>query len=208
VKPSGRHNTKTLRTIEQLIAKRAAAADSEANDKIAKDRRRAHQRQGRETPHRKKSPRSVRSSISARSRRSASRSAASRRDGRDVGALFGLGLWMPLGVIGLMSRSRVVDGHRVAEAPKAQPRPAPRRERLAVNAQAKLNVPFGASLTKLASIPSDASRSSRIRSRRRTAVGLLRGDRPLPRRHRCELVHGEARSVPSDARAPRERHRP
>jgi len=80
--------------------------------------------------------------------------------GAMFGALFGLGFWMPVGVVALMF---AISGPSMAIAwlklRKRNLGPILDANGWAVNAQAKLNVPFGASLTKLASIPSDASRS-------------------------------------------------
>ena len=77
-----------------------------------------------------------------------------------LGAFFGLGLWMPVGVVGLIL---AISGPSMAIAwlklRKRNLGPILDANGWAVNAQAKVNVPFGGSLTKLASLPPGSSRS-------------------------------------------------
>lgn len=74
-------------------------------------------------------------------------------------AFFGLGLWMPLGVVGLVL---LISGPSMAIAwLKLRQRnlgPLLDANGWAVNAQAKLNVPLGASLTQVAALPSGSKR--------------------------------------------------
>ncbi len=80
--------------------------------------------------------------------------------GAIMSAFFGLGLWMPLGIMGIML---AISGPSMAVAwlklRKRNLGPLLDANGWAVNAMAKLNVPFGASLTKLAVLPDGASRT-------------------------------------------------
>ena len=103
----------------------------------------------------------ARRSTSARSRRSASPSAASPpRSARCSARSSASASGCRIGILALMF---AISGPSMAIAwlklRKRNLGPILDANGWAVNAQAKLNVPFGASLTKLASIPSDASRS-------------------------------------------------
>ena len=77
-----------------------------------------------------------------------------------LGAFFGLGLWMPLGVLGLMA---AISGPSMAIAwlklRKRNLGPILDANGWAVNAQAKVNVAFGESLTKRATLPKGSSRT-------------------------------------------------
>jgi hypothetical protein len=77
-------------------------------------------------------------------------------------AFFGLGLWMPLGVVGLML---AISGPSMAIAAlklrKRNLGPLLDANGWAVNAQAKINVPLGASLTQLATLPPGSERDLR-----------------------------------------------
>ena len=72
-------------------------------------------------------------------------------------ALFGLGLWVPLGLIGLIL---IVSGpSMILAAMKLRKRsigPILEANGWAINAHAKINIPLGSSLTKLASLPKNA----------------------------------------------------
>ncbi|MEZ4293711.1 MAG: hypothetical protein R3B70_01955 [Polyangiaceae bacterium] len=77
-----------------------------------------------------------------------------------VTGFLGLKAWqMPLVLVGLML---LISGPSLSSATAgsaAATSPCPRPAGWAVNAQAKLNVPFGASLTQIATLPAGASRS-------------------------------------------------
>jgi hypothetical protein len=76
-----------------------------------------------------------------------------------LGAFFGLGIWMPFGVLGLML---AISGPSMAIAwlklRKRNLGPILDANGWAVNAQAKINVAFGGSLTKVAKLPKNSSR--------------------------------------------------
>ena len=76
-----------------------------------------------------------------------------------LGAFFGLGWWMPLGLLGLLL---LISGPSMAIAwLKLRQRnigPLLDANGWAVNAQARVNVPFGRSLTKVAALPEGSSR--------------------------------------------------
>jgi hypothetical protein len=77
-------------------------------------------------------------------------------------AFFGLGLWMPLGVLGLVL---LISGpSMLIAALKLRQRnigPLLDANGWAVNAKARMNVPFGASLTRVAALPSGAKVDTR-----------------------------------------------
>jgi hypothetical protein len=77
-----------------------------------------------------------------------------------MSAFFGLGLWMPLGILGLML---AISGPSMAVAwlklRKRNLGPLLDANGWAVNAMAKLNVPFGGSLTALAVLPEGSKRT-------------------------------------------------
>ena len=72
-------------------------------------------------------------------------------------ALFGLGLWVPIGLIGLIL---IISGpSMILAAMKLRKRsigPILEANGWAINAHAKINIPLGSSLTKLASLPKNA----------------------------------------------------
>jgi hypothetical protein len=149
---------KALRLVEETIAKRAAAADKEANEKLAKgvesiDKEPEEEKGGGGGG-------GTKVDIGTLAAIGVAVGGITAAMGAVFGALFGLGLWMPVGILALMF---AISGPSMAIAwlklRKRNLGPILDANGWAVNAQAKLNVPFGASLTKLASIPSDASRS-------------------------------------------------
>jgi hypothetical protein len=140
---------KVLRLIEETIAKRAAAAEAESAKPLEAAAK------GEEAE--KDEPRIDIGTVAALGVAVGGITAAL---GALFAALFGLKLWMPLGVLGVML---AISGPSMAIAwlklRKRNLGPLLDANGWAVNAQAKLNVPFGASLTKLATIPPGASRS-------------------------------------------------
>ncbi len=77
-----------------------------------------------------------------------------------MGAFFGLGMWMPLGLLGLML---AISGPSMAVAwlklRKRNLGPLLDANGWAINANATLNVPFGGSLTQVAKLPAGAHRT-------------------------------------------------
>jgi hypothetical protein len=145
---------KALRMIEETIAKRAAAADTDVNTKVGK----AVEAGADGEPAKEESKIDV-GTVAALGVAVGGITAAL---GAMMAALFGLGLWMPLGLLGLML---AISGPAMAIAwlklRKRNLGPLLDANGWAVNAQAKLNVPFGTSLTKVAVIPSGSTRSMR-----------------------------------------------
>lgn len=80
--------------------------------------------------------------------------------GAILGAFFGLGIWMPLGVLGILL---AISGPAMAVAwLKLRQRnlgPLLDANGWALNANARLNVPFGGSLTQVAELPAGAQRT-------------------------------------------------
>jgi hypothetical protein len=149
---------KTLRLVEETIAKRAAAADAEANEKLAKGVEESQKEPAAEAAEEKSGGTKI--DVGTLAAIGVAVGGITAAMGAMFGALFGLGLWMPVGILALMF---AISGPSMAIAwlklRKRNLGPILDANGWAVNAQAKLNVPFGASLTKLAAIPSDASRS-------------------------------------------------
>ena len=77
-----------------------------------------------------------------------------------LGTLLGLGLWMPLGILGIVL---LISGPSMLLAyMKLRQRnlaPILDANGWAINTKAKLNVPFGAALTQTAKLPDNAERS-------------------------------------------------
>jgi hypothetical protein len=71
----------------------------------------------------------------------------------------GMGIWIPVGVLGILLLYPALHDPRIYEAAKTQYRsPAQRRRLGGGNSRLKVNVPFGGSLSHLAALPPGASR--------------------------------------------------
>ncbi len=144
---------KFVRMVEDLLAKRAAAADADSSAMVGS---------------------------AAEATASADKAAPAPAKPIDVGtvaaigvavggisaaigallqAFFGLGMWMPIGILGLVL---LISGPSVTIAAFTLRRrnlgPLLDAEGWAVNAQARINIPFGRSLTSLAALPPGSSR--------------------------------------------------
>ena len=146
-----------LRAIEEQVAKRAAAADAKANDKLG-----AHATNLAAAPPEKPAPEPEAKKIDI---------GTVAAIGVAVGGIatffssilatfFGLGMWMPLGVIGLLL---AISGPSMLIAwLKLRQRnigPILDANGWAVNAFARMNIPFGAALTSLAKLPDGSIRT-------------------------------------------------
>jgi hypothetical protein len=204
---------KLIRMIEEQIAKRAQAAESASTDKLA----------------------SAATSIATVDQRTAPAAAPAAPKKLDLGtialigtaiggisalvagflqALFGLGFWLPLGVLGLLL---LISGPSMLLASmKLRQRnlgPLLDASGWAINTRARVNIPFGASLTALAVLPPGSTRmlADPFADKRRPwvlyaalpAVAILawcwwtgRLDRALPERFRCRRAAVEAPAAP------------
>ena len=149
---------KVLRMIEEQIAKRAAAAQADADAKATAHATKVdHAIDGKvEAPPQEESKIDI-GTVAALGVAVGGITAAF---GVIMSAFFGLGIWMPLGVVGLML---AISGPSMAVAwlklRKRNHGPLLDANGWAVNAMAKLNVPFGGSLTKLPALPDGSKRT-------------------------------------------------
>ena len=151
-----RHATRAQRPTRESHAKIDAGGDRDGDTptQAAAGTPAAHRRgAARARPRRR--------SISARSPRSASRSAASARwSARCSATMFGLGMWLPLGLVALLL---MISGPSMLLAwLKLRRRnlgPILDANGWAINARARINVPFGAAMTDLAAVPLGSIRS-------------------------------------------------
>lgn len=156
---------KALRMVEEFVASRAAAAQAEADAKLTADVSAmtaaaaaptdAATPAGAATPATQTRPLDV-GVVAALGVAVGGITAAL---GAFLEAFFGLGIWMPLGVLGLIL---AISGPSMAVAwlklRKRNLGPILDANGWALNAMAKVNVPLGGSLTKVAVLPEGASR--------------------------------------------------
>ncbi len=140
---------KVVRFIEDQIAKRAAAADAASSEKLAAAALATEKAVVTGTPDQR--PKLDSGVIAALGVAAAG---ISGMIGGVVGAFLGLGLWMPLGVVGVLL---LISGPSMVLAwLKLRQRnlgPILDANGWAVNARARINIPFGASLTQVVKLP-------------------------------------------------------
>ena len=149
---------KALRMVEEFIASRAAAAESAADANLT-----THVSAGTEAvaagdaPATPAPPKSL--DIGVVAALGVAVGGITAALGALLSAFFGLGLWMPLGVIGLIM---LISGPSMAVAwlklRKRNLGPILDANGWAVNSLAKVNVPLGESLTKVATLPPGSER--------------------------------------------------
>ncbi len=139
---------KFIRMVEDLVAKRAAAADSESEAMVGSAA--AATASADKTDPAAAKPIDV-GTVAAIGVAVGGITAAI---GALLSAFFGLGMWMPIGVLGLVL---LISGPSVVIAALKLRRrnlgPILDADGWAVNAQARINIPFGRSLTALAALP-------------------------------------------------------
>jgi hypothetical protein len=149
-----------LRWVEDTVAKRAAAADKAADAKLVAGAQEAEAsaKAGEAPPAAGKS----KIDVGVVAAIGVAVGGAVAALGAILQAFFGLGVWMPLGLVGLML---LISGPSMLVAwLKLRQRnlgPILNANGWAVNAQARINIPFGASLTGVAHIPTNAERDLR-----------------------------------------------
>jgi len=153
---------KVIRMIEEMVAKRAAAAQADADAKTSAAAT-AHieaAAAGTVEPAPTPAVPASKIDIGTVAALGVAVGGLTAAFGVIMSAFFGLGFWMPLGILGLML---AISGPSMAVAwlklRKRNLGPLLDANGWAVNAMAKLNVPFGGSLTKLAVLPEGANRS-------------------------------------------------
>jgi len=146
---------KVVRFIEDQIAKRAVAADAASAEKLAAAALATEKAAvtGKTPEQRPKLDSGVIAALGVAA------AGISGMIGGVVGAFFGLGLWMPLGMLGILL---LISGPSMVLAwLKLRQRnlgPILDANGWAVNARARINIPFGASLTNIAKLPPGTQR--------------------------------------------------
>jgi hypothetical protein len=145
---------KLLRFIEEQVTRRATAADTAANDKLTAGAIAVEK--SADTGQAEGVPRKFDVGVVAALGVAVGGIAAAL--GAMLQTFFGLGMWMPLGFVGLML---VISGpSMLIAALKLRQRnigPILDANGWAVNARARLNIPFGGALTKVAKLPPGSS---------------------------------------------------
>jgi hypothetical protein len=146
---------KLIRFVEDQVAKRAAAAESASTDRLLSSAGALEKSIDGKTP--EAAPKKL--DIGVVAAVGVAVGGITAAFGALLSAFFGLGFWMPVGLVGLVL---LISGPSMAIAwLKLRQRnigPLLDANGWAVNAQAKVNVPFGSSLTTEASLPSGSSR--------------------------------------------------
>jgi hypothetical protein len=145
---------KFVRLVEEQIAKRAMAADAAANDKLAEAAAAAANADKTKPSEPKKFE------IGTIAALGVAFGGITAALGAILQAFFGLGVWMPLGLVGIML---IISGpSMLLAALKLRKRnlgPLLDANGWAINSRARVNIPFGGSLTTTASLPPGAQRS-------------------------------------------------
>ncbi len=145
---------KFVRFIEEQVAKRAAAADAASIGRLAAA---AEQTAGGAPPP-KPEPRKI--DIGTVAAIGVAVGGISAAFGTVVGAFFGLGLWMPVGLLGVIlaisGPSMVIAWLKLRQRTLG---PLLEGNGWAINGRVKINVPFGTALTEIASLPPGSRRS-------------------------------------------------
>lgn len=148
---------KFVRLVEQQIAKRAAAAEAESQAKVGTAATAVAQAD-KAKPAPAAEPKRL--DLGTIALIGTAISGISGMIGMFLGTLLGLGLWMPLGILGIVL---LISGPAMllAYLKLRQRNLAPILDAngWAINTKAKMNVPFGSALTNVAKLPANAERS-------------------------------------------------
>ena len=149
---------KLARMVEEQVAKRAAAADADAQGKLAQAATTTANLDKAKTPPKPAEVKKV--DLGTIALIGSAIGGASALVGAILKEFFGLGLWMPLGVLGVIM---LISGPAMLIAwlklRKRNLGPILDANGWAINTVAKMNVPFGAALTNVAALPPGAERS-------------------------------------------------
>ncbi len=143
--------------VEDQIAKRAAAADAESQTKVGSAATAVAQAD-KAKPAVKEEPKKL--DLGTIALIGTAISGVSGKIGIFLGTLLGLGLWMPLGILGIVLLSSG-PSMLLAFLKLRQRNLAPILDAngWAINTKTKMNVPFGSVLTNVAKLPTNAERS-------------------------------------------------
>ncbi|MBI5800643.1 MAG: hypothetical protein HZA92_07935 [Verrucomicrobia bacterium] len=148
---------KFVRLVEAQIAKRAAAAEAESQAKVGTAATAVAQAD-KSKPAPKEEPKKL--DLGTIALIGTAISGISGMIGMFLGTLLGLGIWLPLGILGIVL---LISGPSMLLAyMKLRQRnlaPILDANGWAINTKAKMNVPFGAALTHVAKLPANAERS-------------------------------------------------
>jgi hypothetical protein len=148
---------KFVRLVEEQIAKRAAAAEAESQAKVGATATAVAQAD-KAKPAPPAEPKKL--DLGTIALVGTAMSGISGMIGMFLGTLLGLGIWMPLGILGIVL---LISGPSMllAYLKLRQRNLAPILDAngWAINTKAKMNVPFGAALTHVAKLPANAERS-------------------------------------------------
>ncbi len=152
---------KLIRLIEEQTAKRAATAEAAANEKTTKSATAVDAAvEGKPAAAAAPPPAASKIDIGTVAAIGVAVGGITAAFGMIMGAFFGLGIWMPLGLVALLLAiscpSMAIAWLKLR---KRNLGPLLDANGWAVNAMAKVNVPFGGSLTKLAKLPAGSNRS-------------------------------------------------
>jgi hypothetical protein len=151
---------KGLRMIEDFVAKRAAAADAKSDALVAGAAEKAANSDKTDAAAPPTAPAKI--DIGTVAALGVAVGGIMAALGGILQAVFGLGMWMPLGLVGMLL---LISGPSVfIAALKLRKRnigPILDADGWALNTQARVNIPFGRSLTQLAVLPAGAQRDLR-----------------------------------------------
>jgi hypothetical protein len=166
---------KFVRFIEEQVAKRAAAADAEASGKLAATAEKTANAD-------KAKPEAKKIDVGTVAALGVAVGGITAAFGAIVGAFFGLGVWMPVGILGIIlaisGPSMIIAWLKLRQRTVG---PILEGNGWAVNGRVKINIPFGTALTDMAKLPPGSHRSledpyedkEAARQRRRIVVFLV-----------------------------------
>ena len=144
---------KFIRFIEEQVAKRAAAADAEASGKLASAAEKTANAD-------KAKPEPKKIDIGTVAALGVAVGGITAAFGTIMGAFFGLGAWMPIGLLGIIlaisGPSMVIAWLKLRQRTLG---PILEGNGWAVNGRVKINIPFGTALTDIAKLPAGSHRS-------------------------------------------------
>lgn len=168
---------KFVRFVEEQVAKRAANAEAESTSRLASA---AENTANLDKP-KEPAPAPKKIDVGTVAALGVAVGGLTAAFGAIVGAFFGLGLWMPLGILGIMlaisGPSMLIAWIKLRQRTLG---PLLESSGWAVNGRVKINAPLGRRLTQMAALPRGSRRSltdpyedTTARRQRRLAIGLV-----------------------------------
>ena len=198
---------KLARLIEGQFAKRAEKADAEANAQLAKTAEAVGTADKEKPPEKAAEPSKI--DIGTVAAIGVAIGGIGAMVTGVLSTFFGLGMWMPLGLLALML---LISGPAMLLAYlKLRQRnlgPLLDANGWAINGRARINVPFGGALTDVAALPKGAERSLKDPYAEKGRPWRLYAFLLVLRRRRLRLVRRPARSLPAAVDTRREGARP